>query len=111
MRQQSGWHVETIPYGKREIEIRIPEKNYLATLAPRYRPGLPDAAAAMREALARPIGTPRLRDLFRLRPAPCGDLGVMTGAEHLGHLAALPDIGARIVRILQQSGLETLVVQ
>lgn len=56
-------HLELIPYGKQEIEVRIPTKNYRATLAPRYRPGLEDTPAAIRHALAHPIGSRRLREI------------------------------------------------
>ncbi|HSB78616.1 MAG TPA: nickel-dependent lactate racemase [Candidatus Methylomirabilis sp.] len=65
MAKADDWHVERIPYGKQEVEIRIPTRNYLATLAPRYRPGLEDTPAAIRHALAHPIGSRRLRDIAR----------------------------------------------
>lgn len=59
------FHVEKIPYGKSEIEVRIPKKNYLATLMPQYRPGAKDEAGDIRRALGNPIGTPRLREIAR----------------------------------------------
>jgi lactate racemase len=63
MSANDGCHLERIPYGKQEIEVRIPKKNYRATLAPRYRPGVEDTPAAIRQALAHPIGSRRLREI------------------------------------------------
>jgi hypothetical protein len=57
---KNGQHVEKIPYGKGEMEVRIPGKNYLATLMPHFRPGLKDEAGAVIQALDKPIGTKRL---------------------------------------------------
>ena len=67
----NGTHTETvierIPYGKGEMEIRIPRKNYLATLMPRYKPGVKDEAGEVRRALENPIGTRRLGEIARGR--------------------------------------------
>ena len=65
MQDDKEFHVEKIPYGKQEIEVRIPRKNYLATLMPKYRPGAKDEAGEIRRALDNPIGTPRLREIAR----------------------------------------------
>jgi len=65
MAENTDWHIERIPYGTQEIEVRIPGKNYLATLMPRYRPGLQDEAGEIRKALANPIGTRRLSEIAR----------------------------------------------
>ena len=65
MQDDKEFHVEKIPYGKQEIEVRIPRKNYLATLMPKYRPGAKDEAGEIRRALENPIGTPRLREIAR----------------------------------------------
>ena len=35
MGDDKEFHVEKIPNGKEEIEVRIPRKNYLATLMPK----------------------------------------------------------------------------
>ena len=56
-------HVERIRYGKREMEIKIPRKNYLTTLMPRYKPGVKDEAAEIKKALEKPIGTKRLKEI------------------------------------------------
>lgn len=65
MGDDKEFHVEMIPYGQKEIEVRIPRKNYLATLMPSYRAGAEDEAGEIRRALANPIGTPRLREIAR----------------------------------------------
>jgi nickel-dependent lactate racemase len=65
MGDDKEFHVEKIPYGKQEIAVRIPRKNYLATLMPQYRPGAQDEAGEIRRALENPIGTPRLREIAR----------------------------------------------
>jgi nickel-dependent lactate racemase len=67
MSQRNAQHIEKIPYGKGEMEVRIPRKNYVATLMPRFKPGLKDEAGAVRQALENPIGTPRLREMARGR--------------------------------------------
>lgn len=61
------WHIEKIPYGKREVEIKIPRANYLATMAPKFRPGVKDEAGEVRRALDNPIGTKRLVEIARGR--------------------------------------------
>ncbi len=67
MVRNRGWHTEKIPYGKREVEIKIPQANYLATLAPQFRPGIKDEAGEVRRALDNPIGTKRLIEIARGR--------------------------------------------
>jgi nickel-dependent lactate racemase len=61
------FHVERIPYGKGEMEIQIPKKNFVAALMPQYKPGLKDEAGAVRTALENPIGTKRLKEIARGR--------------------------------------------
>jgi nickel-dependent lactate racemase len=65
MTANRDWQVEKIPYGKGEMEVRIPGKNYMATLRPRFKAGLKDEAGAVKEALENPIGTKRLRETAR----------------------------------------------
>jgi len=67
MSGKNGQHVEKIPYGKGEMEVRIPGKNYLATLMPHFRPGLKDEAGAVIQALDKPIGTKRLKEIAKGR--------------------------------------------
>lgn len=63
MVEKKGWHIEKIPYGKGEIEIKIPASNYLATMMPQYRPGVKDEVQEIKKALANPIGTSRLKEI------------------------------------------------
>jgi lactate racemase len=67
MAADKEFHVERIPYGKGEIEIQIPKKNFVAALMPQYKPGLKDEAGAVRKALDSPIGTRRLKEIARGR--------------------------------------------
>jgi nickel-dependent lactate racemase len=52
-----------LQYGKDGLEITIPSPN-VTTLAPRFIPGLPDEAAAFREAVRGPIDAKPLRELI-----------------------------------------------
>jgi len=63
MSPDKEFHAERIPYGKGEIEIQIPKKNFVAALMPQYKPGLQDEAGAVRKALENPIGTKRLKEI------------------------------------------------
>ena len=65
MVEKKDWQTERIPYGKGEIEIQIPRKNFVAALMPQYKPGLKDEAGAVRKALENPIGTKRLKEIAR----------------------------------------------
>lgn len=65
MAADKEFHVERIPYGKGEIEIQIPKKNFVAALMPQYKPGLKDEAGAVRKALENPIGTKKLKEIAR----------------------------------------------
>ena len=56
-------HIETIPYGKGELTLRIPEKNYIGTLAPTYHPGVEDESAEVLRALKAPIGSRTLQEI------------------------------------------------
>jgi nickel-dependent lactate racemase len=52
-----------LQYGKEGLEVEIPSTN-VTTLAPRFIPGLPDEAAAFREAVRAPINSKPLRELI-----------------------------------------------
>src|SRR5215470_14420774 len=52
-----------LQYGRVGLEIEIPSDN-VTTLAPRFIPGLPDEAAAFREAARAPIQSKPLRELI-----------------------------------------------
>lgn len=51
----------TLAYGKTGVAVNVPDS--AAVLEPRYAPELPGANAALAEAIARPIGSPGLREL------------------------------------------------
>jgi nickel-dependent lactate racemase len=53
----------TLAYGKQGLEVDLPAD--ATVLRPAFAPGLPDEAAAIREALRRPLGTPPLREIVR----------------------------------------------
>ena len=56
----------TLPWGKDEISLSLPEDWRLAgVLEPSPRPGVADAAAEARRSLTEPVGSPRLRDLVQ----------------------------------------------
>lgn len=63
MTRATHWQVQRLPYGKQEIEIKIPQENLLTMLAPRHRPGIEDETAEIRRALVNPIGAPRLAEI------------------------------------------------
>lgn len=65
MAADKEFHVERIPYGKGEIEIQIPKKNFVAALMPQYKPGVKDEEEEIRKALENPIGTKRLKEIAR----------------------------------------------
>ncbi len=53
-----------LAYGKRGLWVSLPDRN-VTVVEPRYVPGLPDEAEAIRAALRAPIGSPPLRDLVK----------------------------------------------
>lgn len=65
MSGNQAFHVERVPYGQGEVEIRIPGKNFVATLKPHYKPGLKNEVDAIQKALENPIGSKRLREIAR----------------------------------------------
>jgi len=52
-----------LAYGRRGLDVPLPDAAQATVLEPRYVPDLPDEDAAMRAALRAPIDTPPLRDL------------------------------------------------
>jgi nickel-dependent lactate racemase len=55
----------TIPFVDRSLELEIPARNLIFDVAPRDVPAVPDFAGTIRQALANPIGTPRLAEMVR----------------------------------------------
>lgn len=60
-----------ILYGSAVLHIALPAEARAAVIGKRPLPRLADAAAAVREALARPIAAPPFRDLVRGRQSAC----------------------------------------
>lgn len=54
-----------LAYGKDGLPLELDDSLNVTVVEPAFVPALPDAAAAVREALGRPIGSPPLRDLVR----------------------------------------------
>ncbi|MFN2226866.1 MAG: lactate racemase domain-containing protein, partial [Anaerolineae bacterium] len=52
-----------LPYGHGSVRGHLPEEALQGVLLPRQSAEAPDEAALLRAALARPIGTPPLREL------------------------------------------------
>ncbi len=67
MAERNAQDLEKIRYGRGEMEVKIPRKNYVAKLMPLFKPGLKDEAGAVKQALENPIGTKRLREMARGR--------------------------------------------
>ncbi len=61
----NAWTNLQLPFGRSTIGVNIPQSNLLAVLDPVESADECDEAAILRDALARPIGTPPLRDLAR----------------------------------------------
>jgi len=54
-----------LPYGKTEVCVRIPARNFLGTIEPKEKPGVPDARAEIERALKEPIGSKRLSEIAK----------------------------------------------
>ncbi len=61
----NDFHEEKIAVGQEQVELRIPSRNYLTTLAPAYPPGCEDEMAELNRAMDEPIGSLRLEDMAR----------------------------------------------
>ena len=60
-----------VPYGKREIRFSLPPGLRGTVVESRAMPPLADVPAAIRQALAQPLGVPRLRELARPSDTVC----------------------------------------
>ncbi|MEM2676260.1 MAG: nickel-dependent lactate racemase [Candidatus Bathyarchaeia archaeon] len=54
-----------LPYGKTEVCLRVPTRNFLGVIEPREKSGVPDARAEVERALKEPIGFRRLCEIAR----------------------------------------------
>jgi len=55
----------SMPYGKRIIKFKIPQKNIVFTIAPNYIKGVRDEESEIRKALQNPIGCDGLSEIAR----------------------------------------------
>jgi nickel-dependent lactate racemase len=54
-----------LPYGKTEVCVRIPTRNFLGTIEPKERLGVADSRREIERALSQPIGTKRLNEIAK----------------------------------------------
>jgi len=54
-----------LPYGKTEVCVRVPARNFLGSIEPKEKPGVPDARAEVERALKEPIGSKRLGEIVK----------------------------------------------
>jgi len=54
-----------LAYGKRELDVDLPDDLRVTVVEPKYVKGLSDQTVAVRDALRRPIESPSLRDLVK----------------------------------------------
>ncbi|GAB4445005.1 MAG: nickel-dependent lactate racemase [Anaerolineae bacterium] len=52
-----------LAYGKQGLDLTLPDDADVTVVAPAFVPGLPDPEAALRDAIASPLGAPPLREL------------------------------------------------
>lgn len=54
-----------LPYGKTDVCVRIPTRNFLGSIEPKEKPGVPDAKAEVERALKEPLGSRGLSEIVR----------------------------------------------
>lgn len=54
-----------LPYGKTEVCVRVPTRNFLGSIEPREKPAVPDAKAEVERALRGAIGSKKLGEIVR----------------------------------------------
>ncbi|MEM3596947.1 MAG: nickel-dependent lactate racemase [Candidatus Bathyarchaeia archaeon] len=54
-----------LPYGKTEVCARIPAQNFLGSIEPKEKSGVPDAKAEIERALKEPIASKRLSEIVK----------------------------------------------
>jgi nickel-dependent lactate racemase len=54
-----------LPYGRTEVCLRVPAKNFLGVIEPKEKPGVPDVGAEVKRALMEPIGSKRLCEIVK----------------------------------------------
>jgi len=54
-----------LPFGKTEVCVRVPTRNFLGSIEPKEKPGVPDPKAEILRALKGPVGTKRLSEIAK----------------------------------------------
>ena len=54
-----------LPYGRTEVCVRIPTRNFLGSIEPRDKPGVADARKEIERALKEPIGSKRINEIAK----------------------------------------------
>lgn len=54
-----------LPYGKSQVCIRIPTRNFLGSIEPKEKPGVPNPRAEIERALKGPLGSKTLNELVK----------------------------------------------
>jgi nickel-dependent lactate racemase len=54
-----------LPYGKSQVCVRIPTRNFLGSIEPKENPGAPDPIAEINRALKDPLGSKKLNDIVK----------------------------------------------
>lgn len=97
-----------LAYGKTSLPLELPDELDVTVVEPTFVAGLPDPQAALRQALAAPIGAPALRQLVRpgervgvvfsdiTRPTP----NHLILPAILDELAAVPDVAVTLFNAL-----------
>ncbi len=107
MRSSSRMRVR-LQYGTDGLEVDLPARN-VTLVEPRYVPGLPDEAAAFREAVERPLAGPPLREVVRAGDRVAVVIPDLTRPLPSDRLlpwlfAALPDVPPERVVIVNGTG-------
>ena len=54
-----------LPYGKTEVCVRVPTRNFLGSIEPKEKAGVPDAVLEIKRALNEPIGSKKLDEIVK----------------------------------------------
>ena len=54
-----------LPYGKTEVCVRVPTRNFLGSIEPKEKEGVPDAVLEIKRALNEPIGSKKLDEIVK----------------------------------------------
>ena len=89
---KNNFHFEKIPYGKGQLTLRIPQKNYLGTLNPNYQPSVHDENAEIVNALHKPIGTVSLKEIVGQKKGKQTVVVVNDGTRPTANTIMLPPL-------------------